>query len=146
MAAAVIGVGTGGRLGASTDDVGRSWCHHEQMRTLVIVDDHAAFRRWAGETLAEEGFEVVGLAENGAGAIAAVQRLRPDVLLLDVQLPDMSGFEVAELVAERTTVVLTSSRAAGDYGRLVPQSAAAGFVTKSDLSGANLRVAAGGGS
>lgn len=114
------------------------------MRTLVIVDDHAGFRTWAGEALGQEGFDVVGLVDSGAAAIQAVDRLRPEVLLLDVQLPDMTGFEVADAVADRTTVVLTSSRAAADYGRRVADSRASGFVAKSELSGARLAQVADG--
>lgn len=112
------------------------------MWRLVIVDDHQAFRSWAQELLAEEGFDVVGVAADGATALAAISALSPDVVLLDIQLPDMSGFEVAERVASRTAVVLTSSRPADDYGKRLHASPAAGFVAKSDLSGELLSATA----
>lgn len=102
---------------ACTDDVAARWCHDEQMWRLLIVDDHQSFRSWARELLAQEGFDVVGVAGDGASAIEAVSALDPDVVLLDIQLPDMSGFEVAEQVAASTAVVLTSSRSVADYGR-----------------------------
>lgn len=106
------------------------------MWRLLIVDDHQSFRSWARELLAQEGFDVVGVAENGASAIDAVSALDPDVVLLDIQLPDMSGFEVAERVAATAAVVLTSSRSADDYGLRLRTSSAMGFVAKSELSGA----------
>lgn len=112
------------------------------MWRLLIVDDHPSFRSWARELLAQEGFDVVGVAENGASAIDAVSALDPDVVLLDIQLPDMSGFEVAERVAASTAVVLTSSRSADDYGLRLRTSSAMGFVAKSDLSGALVAAAA----
>jgi CheY-like chemotaxis protein len=81
----------------------------------------------------------VGEAENGAEALEAVKRLRPDLVLLDVQLPDMDGFQVAEQLcklAAPPAVVLTSSRDSADYGRCIQVCGANGFVPKADLSGA----------
>ena len=70
--------------------------------TVVIADDHPSFRASARAILQSEGFEVVGEAEDGESAIAAARALHPDVLLLDVQLPDMDGFAVCrELQPER---------------------------------------------
>ena len=112
------------------------------MWRLVIVDDHQGFRSWAQELLAGEGFDVVGVAEDGATALTTISALQPDVVLLDIQLPDMTGFEVAERVAARAAVVLTSSRPADDYGQRLRASPAAGFVAKSDLSGALVAAAA----
>lgn len=106
------------------------------MWRLVIVDDHQGFRSWAQELLAEEGFDVVGVAADGTTALTTIAALDPDVVLLDVQLPDMSGFEVAEQVAPGTLVVLTSSRPVDDYGSRLRASPAVGFVAKSELSGA----------
>jgi len=108
------------------------------MRSLLIVDDHDGFRTWARDVLADEGFRVVGVASDGASAIEAVHALHPHVVLLDIQLPDMTGFQVAERLAGLATVVLTSSRAAEDYGPLIGASPAAGFVSKVELSGASL--------
>jgi signal transduction histidine kinase/CheY-like chemotaxis protein len=99
------------------------------MRTVLIVDDHPGFRGLARAVLQAEGFGVVGEAADGAAAIQAVRALRPDVVLLDIQLPDMNGFEVAERLlgrGEGGTVVLISSRDAADYGTRVAASPAAG--------------------
>lgn len=109
-------------------------------RTVLIVDDHPSFRASARRLLEADGYDVVGEAEDGAAALAAARRLRPDVVLLDVQLPDMDGFAVAarmqeELGVGRPTIVLTSSRDPCDYDGLIDQSPAAGFVPKSELSG-----------
>ena len=88
--------------------------------TVLIVDDHGGFRESARALLEAEGFTVVGCAADGAAALAAVQRLRPEVVLLDVQLPDLDGFAVAEQLAAvpgPPRVVLISSRDAAAYGR-----------------------------
>jgi two-component system nitrate/nitrite response regulator NarL len=113
---------------------------------LLIVDDHAGFRRLARRLLQAEGFEVVGEAQDGGAALAAVGRLRPDVVLLDVLLPDMDGFEVAARLAQgpvRPRVVLTSSREVADFGDRVGASPVVGFVHKDDLSGAALAALTG---
>ena len=113
-------------------------------RRILIVDDHPSFRATAKELLTAEGFEVVGEAEDGTSALAAVERLRPDVVLLDVHLPDMNGFEVAtELCKSNGTgpqIVLCSSRDAADFGPLVPGCGACGFVPKGELSGTVLQA------
>ena len=104
---------------------------------VVIVDDHAPFRSLARRLLVAGGFQVVGEAADGAGAIAAVRELAPDVVLLDVQLPDLDGFAVAEAIGgepRAPVVVLVSSRALVDYGQRVDASTARGFITKAELS------------
>lgn len=108
--------------------------------TVLIVDDHPSFRASARALLEAEGFDVVGEAESGEEAVAAVDRLAPDVILLDVQLPDMDGFEVARRLTGGETgqgpcVVLVSSRDGSDYGTLVATSGACGFVPKAELTG-----------
>jgi DNA-binding NarL/FixJ family response regulator len=111
--------------------------------TVLIVDDHPTFRLTARALLEAEGFEVVGDAEDGASAIETARRLKPDVVLLDVQLPDIDGFEVArQLTANGSSpgVVLTSSRDGSDFGPLVERSGARGFVPKAELSGAALQA------
>ena len=106
----------------------------------MIADDHPSFRASARAILESEGFEVIGEAEDGAGAIAEADRLQPDVLLLDVQLPDFDGFAVCRRLDlnGRLAVVLVSSRDACDYGKLIEQSGARGFIAKAELSGAAL--------
>jgi len=109
--------------------------------TVLIVDDHEPFRESAAALLEAEGFEVVGGVGEGAAALAAVERLRPDVVLLDVQLPDLDGFAVAERLAATPytpQVVLISSRDASAYGPRVRAAAARGFLAKRELSGASL--------
>ena len=113
------------------------------MATLLIVDDHAGFRGWARALLQGEGFDVVGEASDGESGVAAVRRLRPDVVLLDIRLPDMNGFEVAELIGEfpePPAIVLTSSHDGRDYRKRVDASTAKGFVAKSELSRAALEA------
>jgi CheY-like chemotaxis protein len=114
--------------------------------TALIVDDHPSFRRLARKLLESAGYVVVGDADDGASGLAAVRALRPDVVLLDVLLPDMTGFEVAkELTAhpERPLVVLTSSRSASDLGSLVRTEHAKGFISKRDLTAAALAALVG---
>lgn len=108
---------------------------------VLIVDDHQSFRTSARQLLETEGFTVVGEASDGRQAIMAAERLEPDVILLDVQLPDLDGFEVAARIAAlglRSAVVLTSSRSLREYGSLVAESPARGFIPKEELSGATL--------
>jgi DNA-binding NarL/FixJ family response regulator len=105
---------------------------------VLIVDDHAAFRASASALLEAEGFEVVGEAADGAGALRAVAVLRPEIVLLDIHLPDVDGLAVAEQLAtlpHAPAVVLTSSRDATAYGPRVQTVPARGFIPKSALSG-----------
>jgi DNA-binding NarL/FixJ family response regulator len=118
----------------------RRVCHDFPMgRTVLIVDDHPSFRASARAMLESEGFDVVGEAADGASALDAVTELRPDLVLLDVQLPDMSGFEVCAALERRDgpppEVILVSSRDVSDYGELIATSCACGFVPKGELSG-----------
>ncbi len=111
------------------------------MRALV-VDDHAGFRTSARFLLEMEGFEVVGEAVDGASAVSAAERLQPDLVLLDVQLPDLRGFEGARtILGERPVrIVLVSSRDESDYGDSIAESGAIGFISKGELSGDRLRA------
>lgn len=111
--------------------------------TVLIVDDHPSFRASARILLEADGLQVVGEAADGASAITEAHRLQPDVVLLDVGLPDMDGFRVAEVLTNANgsvppAVVLVSSRDSGDYGPLVARSGARGFVPKAELSGARV--------
>jgi len=109
--------------------------------TILLVDDHAGFRRAARALLVAESFEVVGEAADGRDAIRLAHELRPDIVLLDVQLPDLDGFAVAGRLAtlDGPTVILISSREAHEFGGQVEASQADGFIPKSDLSGAAIR-------
>ena len=110
--------------------------------TVLIVDDHETFRSFARELLESEGFEVIGEAEDGTSGVEAVESLRPDLVVLDVQLPDLSGFEVLQRLRSDgvdTPVVLTSSRDASSYGDQVDTSGAVGFIPKAELSGSAIR-------
>jgi DNA-binding NarL/FixJ family response regulator len=114
--------------------------------SVLIVDDHPSFRATARALLSAEGYEVVGEAENGVGALRCAKELQPDLVLLDVQLPDFDGFEVASRLTSNGSgpiVVLTSSRDGSDFGPLVAQSGARGFVPKGELSGAALKAVLG---
>lgn len=116
-------------------------CQHRTVKRVLIVDDHARFRATACRWLASGGFEVVGEAANGAEALGAAAQLRPDVVLLDVQLPDIDGFEIAARLRSNghgPTVVLTSSRDAAEFGGLVARSEARGFIPKAELSSTRL--------
>jgi DNA-binding NarL/FixJ family response regulator len=109
--------------------------------TVLIVDDHTAFRSRARRMLEADGFEVVGEAADGVSGLDAARRLEPDVVLLDLQLPDTTGFAVAEEIrSERPApaVVITSTRDSADFDALARRSGACGFVSKAELSGAAL--------
>jgi CheY-like chemotaxis protein len=110
--------------------------------SVVIVDDDARFRSVAGDVLSSCGFTVVGEAADGTAGLTVATRTRPDVVLVDVRLPDIDGFEVARrLLASPVplAVVLVSTLEAVDFGRRISASGARGFITKSSLSGATLR-------
>jgi DNA-binding NarL/FixJ family response regulator len=108
-------------------------------RTVLIVDDHPGFRSAARALLEADGFDVVGEAADGESGLAAVARLRPGLVVLDIQLPDLDGFEVARRLSQAgdpPAVVLVSSRDSSAYRRRLADSPARGFIAKSDLSGA----------
>jgi two-component system response regulator FimZ (fimbrial Z protein) len=113
--------------------------------TLLIVDDHAGFRASARRLLEAEGFAVVGEVDGALAALPAVARLLPDVVLVDIALPDGDGFDVcADLVlAHNATVVLTSSRTIAGLQDRLHSSRALGFIPKSDLSGSAIRALTG---
>jgi len=105
---------------------------------LLIVDDNARFRERARCTLEADGYTIVAEAEDGESALRAARHHRPDVVLVDVGLPDMSGLIVAERLTSQPdgpAVVLTSTHDASDFADGVTRSGALGFVPKSALSG-----------
>jgi DNA-binding NarL/FixJ family response regulator len=136
--------GSGVRLAALRHE---SFVCHDSLcmeRTVLIVDDHPSFRMSARAVLEADGFEIVGEAEDGATALAANRALRPDVVLLDVQLPDANGWDLCQFLCEiqpRPAIVLVSSRDASDFDGLVELGPARGFIAKADLSGDALRAA-----
>src|SRR3954453_6572768 len=104
---------------------------------LLIVDDHPSFRSAARLLLEHEGFEVIGEAEDGASGLAATAELAPDPGLLELNLPDLDGFDVASRICldhAAPKVVLPSSRDPREFGPLVGRSGANGFVPKGELS------------
>jgi DNA-binding NarL/FixJ family response regulator len=106
--------------------------------TILIVDDHPGFRASARALLEADGFEVLGEAADGASAVEQARRLRPEVVLLDIQLPGMDGFAVADRLAAEPAapaVVLISSRGRGAFRSRLEAAPARGFITKSEFSG-----------
>lgn len=115
----------------------------EMATSVLIVDDHPSFRASARMLLEAEGYLVLGEAEDGLSALTAVDELGPDVVLLDVQLPDIDGFEVASRITANGSapaVILTSSRDVDDLGPLADCPHVRGFIPKSELSGAALEA------
>ena len=115
-------------------------------QTVLVVDDHAGFRAKARLLLEADGYEVIGEAADAQTAVAEASRLRPEVVLLDVQLPDGDGFDVAARITEgeaAPAVVLTSSRDWSDSAELILRSGARGFLPKDQLSGGATGGAAG---
>jgi DNA-binding NarL/FixJ family response regulator len=107
-------------------------------RSLLIVDDHAGFRSFARALFESEGYDVVGEAPDGESALAAARRLQPEIVLLDVNLPDLDGFSVCDRLTEGgggPAIVMTSSRDISSYRRRLELSRARGFIAKIDLSG-----------
>ena len=113
------------------------------MSTILIIDDDPRFRTQARDVLEADGFVVIGDAVDGASGLEAARSLRPDFVLLDIGLPDVEGFEVAQALAldvPPPMVVLTSTRDARAYGRRLTNGHSLGFIPKERISGAAIRA------
>ena len=132
-------------LGAEDDSLAAdpTGCEHPVTHNRVlIVDDHEPFRSIARQVLTADGFLVVGEAADGAEAIRAYGELRPNFVLLDVQLPEIDGFAVATILTSRIdppAIVLVSSRSSTDYGSKIEDCGARGYIAKAELSGDAVR-------
>ena len=113
-----------------------------QLRCL-IVDDNSLFLEGAADLLRREGVDVVGVASNSAEAIRLVAELRPDVTLVDIDLGDEDGLELArqlnDVSAAHSKVILISTHSEEDLAQLVAASPALGFVPKTRLSAQAIR-------
>lgn len=108
---------------------------------VLIVDDHVGFRQLARLLFEQIGHVVVGEAGTGTEALSKARRLKPDLVLLDIQLPDLDGLAVAASLTSETeapSVVLVSSHEASDYGPRIENCGALGFIAKADLSAESL--------
>lgn len=111
--------------------------------TILIVDDHPSFRAAARFLLETEGFTVVGVATDGESAVREALRLAPDVVLLDVSLPDIDGFQVASRLRSEGTssaIVFTSSRDGFDFDPRISDAPGVGFIAKAELTGDAVRA------
>ena len=110
----------------------------QAVQTLMLVDDSPEFLMSAGAMLAEEGFDVVACISDPRQVVQEVRRLRPAVVLVDVHMPLVDGFQVARLLAELDqppNVVLVSSRDAASFGDDLNAAPVRGFISKRELSG-----------
>ena len=133
-----------GSLGTGAADSADPTPHEHPVthRRVLIVDDHAPFRSIVRQVLTADEFLVVGEAADGAEAIRACGELHPDLVLLDVQLPDIDGFAVASVLTtgiDPPAVVLVSSRSRTDYGSRIADCRAHGYIAKAELSGPAVR-------
>ena len=110
----------------------------------LIVDDNETFLEVAADSLAGDDLEIVGTARTSSEALSQAAVLRPDVVLVDINLGEDSGLELARTLVERfprlsSSVVLISTRPEKDFGGLIKASPAAGFIAKTQLSGRAVR-------
>ncbi len=112
------------------------------MTTVLIVDDHAAYRSALRATLEHDGFEVIGESPDGERALVDVALAGPDIVLLDIQLPGIDGFEVADRLCgrpDRPIVILISSRRSVEFSDLLVARPWLRFLAKDQLSGEAVR-------
>jgi DNA-binding NarL/FixJ family response regulator len=106
----------------------------------VIVDDSALFLEGAADLLRRQGLDVVGVASNSADATRLVTQLRPDVTLVDIDLGEEDGFELARRLSRSgVKVILVSTHAEEDLAPLIASNPALGFVSKARLSAEAIR-------
>jgi DNA-binding NarL/FixJ family response regulator len=106
------------------------------VRSVLVIDDHAGFRRGIRRLLEEGPFCVVGEAADAMSGLLAARQLRPEVVLLDIALPGSDGFAIVDALLAAPvppTVVLMSTRDESDYGERVARSGARGFIQKARL-------------
>ena len=117
--------------------------------SVLLVDDQPVFRNVAKSVLERDGAcEVIGEATDGAQAIELMGRLNPDIVVMDVQMGDMSGVEATRRILSRhpqANVVLTSMGSDSEYPTLAREIGARGFVPKRNLNVPMLRSLVGGG-
>jgi DNA-binding NarL/FixJ family response regulator len=133
MVGADTRIAAGTRPGHNQPDMGA---------TVLVIDDNEGFRACARHLLETQGFEVLGEAEDATSGIEAARSLRPDIVLLDIHLPDGDGLGAAERIAAlngRSSIVLTSSCDVSDIAGELTRSPARGFIPKSELSGEAIR-------
>ena len=110
--------------------------------TCLIVDDNSLFLEGSADLLRREGMDVVGVASDSAAAIRLVTELRPDVTLVDIDLGDEDGFELARrlhAISGDSKVILVSTHAEEDLAHLIERSPALGFIAKARLSAQAIR-------
>jgi len=109
----------------------------------LIVDDNALFLEGAADLLRREGLDVVGVASNSAQALQLASELQPDVTLVDIDLGDEDGLEVARQLSDispvHSKVILISTHSEDDLAHLIAMSPALGFVPKTRLSAQAIR-------
>jgi DNA-binding NarL/FixJ family response regulator len=129
-------------VSGGTDPIEAALCDYRPMATRVfIVDDHQPFRAAARRALEQAGFDVVGEAADGHSALTGIVRIRPELVLLDVNLPDLDGFHVAGRLADigcLPAMVFISVSDGPAQRRRVAASPALGFLPKGEFSAAAL--------
>ena len=115
------------------------------MQGVLLVDDHAGFRAFARGLIIDAGYSVIAEAADGSAALRAAELLHPEIVVLDIRLPDMSGLEVARRMnagPDAPVVILISSGDRRDYEQVAREAGARGFIAKADLTAASVRVLA----
>lgn len=105
----------------------------------LIVDDSQHFLEVARSLLEREAVEVVGVAATLADGLRQAEELEPDVVLVDIDLGEESGLELARRIGAARSVILISTHAEADFSDLVAESSAVGFISKADLSARAVR-------